>query len=140
MVSFGALKKVFSKTNLLIFGVVVTVVGVAFLIYRNKKVKAVQKRDDEMVCEIFYFYTPWCPYCKKARLEWDKFKEPLQRTTRDGYLLLFTEVDCDANEALANKFAVESYPTIKCVKDGTVTDYDARPSLATLNQFLDSCF
>lgn len=131
------LKKVFTLTNLLVLGVVVAVVGLAFLFYRRRQAP---KKSDEPVCEVFYFYTAWCPYCKKARPEWDKFKEPLQRTTRDGYLLLFTEVDCDADEALANKFEVTSYPTIKCVKDGHVTDYDARPSLATLNQFLDSCF
>jgi thioredoxin-like negative regulator of GroEL len=132
------LKKVFTLTNALVLGVVVAVVGLAYLFYRRRR--ATPKKSDEPVCEVFYFYTAWCPYCKKARPEWDKFKAPLQRTTRDGYLLLFTEVDCDADEALANKFEVTSYPTIKCVKDGNVTDYDARPSLATLNQFLDSCF
>jgi len=133
------IKSFFSLTNLLVFGVVVAVAGLAYLFYRRKK-SAPPAVEGEPVCEMFYFYTPWCPYCKKARPEWDKFKAPLQRTTRDGYLLLFTEVDCDANEALANKFNVTSYPTIKCVKDGQVTDYDARPSVATLNQFLDSCF
>jgi len=133
------LKSMFTKTNLIVFGVIVAVLGLAYLVYRTRRTQAANT-DEERVCEVFYFYTPWCPYCKKARPEWDKFKAPLQRTTRDGYLLLFTEVDCDANEALANKFEVTSYPTIKCVKDGHVTDYDARPSLATLNQFLDSCF
>jgi len=134
----ASLKKFFSVTNLLVFLVVVAVLGLAYLFYRRRQ--TAPKKEEDPVCEVFYFYTQWCPYCKKARPEWDKFKEPLQRTMRDGYLLLFTEVDCDANEALANKFEVTTYPTIKCVKDGVVTDYDARPSLATLNQFLDSCF
>jgi thiol-disulfide isomerase/thioredoxin len=134
------LKSVFSKTNLIVLGVVVAVVGLAYLFFRFRPKPKPATTDEERVCEVFYFYTQWCPYCKKARQEWDQFKTPLQRTTRDGYLLLFTEVDCDANEALANKYEVTSYPTIKCVKDGNVTDYDARPSVATLNQFLDSCF
>ena len=131
------LKKVFSLTNAAVLVVVVSVVGLAYLVYRRK---AKPPKEEEPVCEVFYFYTTWCPYCKKAKPEWDKFKQPLQKTMRDGYLLLFTEVDCDANEALANKFNVTSYPTIKCVKDGDITDYDARPSMATLNQFLDACF
>ena len=134
------LKSLMTKTNLIIFGIVVVVIGLAVVVYRFRRAQPAAKPDGEPVCEVFYFYTPWCPYCKKARPEWDKFKAPLHRTTRDGYLLMFTEVDCDANEALANKFEVTSYPTIKCVKDGNVTDYDARPSVATLNQFLDSCF
>lgn len=131
------LKKVFSLTNAAIVVVIVIIVGLAYLFYRKK---SKPKMEEDAVCEIFFFYTAWCPYCKKARPEWDKFKQPLNRTIRDGYLLLFTEVDCDANEALANKFEVTGYPTIKCVKDGSITDYDARPSMATLNQFLDSCF
>lgn len=133
----STLKNVFSLTNLLVAVVIVAVVGLAYLFYRRKR--RVVKEEDR-VCEVFYFYTAWCPYCKKARPEWERFKQPLQGTTRDGYLLMFTEVDCDADEALANKFNVSSYPTIKCVKDGNVTDYDARPSVATLNQFLESCF
>ena len=24
---------------------------------------------------IMYFYTDWCPYCKKAEPEWEKFKQ-----------------------------------------------------------------
>jgi len=134
------LKSVFSTTNFLVLGVVVGVLGLAYLFYLFRPQPKPALTDEERVCEVFYFYTPWCPYCKKARPEWDKFKAPLHRTTRDGYLLLMTEVDCDADEALANKYEVTSYPTIKCVKDGRVTDYDARPSVATLNQFLDSCF
>ena len=132
-----SIRKVFSITNLAIIGVAVVIIGLAYLFYK-KKTKLI--KEDEPVCEVFFFYTKWCPYCKKARPEWDKFKQPLNKTMRDGYLLLFTEVDCDTNEALANKFEVAGYPTIKCVKDGTTTDYDARPSFETLNQFLDSCF
>ena len=51
-----------------------------------------------------------------------------------------SEVDCDADEATANRFEVNGYPTIKCLMNGKSTDFDAKPSLSTLNQFLDSCF
>ena len=128
----------FSRTNLIIAFVVLVVAGLTYLYFTRKpKPKAV---EGESVCEVFFFYTDWCPYCKAARPEWDKFKGPLKNTVRDGYQLMFTEVNADTNEALANKYKVDGYPTIKCVKDGKVTDYDARPSVATLNQFLDSCF
>lgn len=106
--------------------------------YFKSKPKVIS--TEEPVCEIMFFYTTWCPYCKKARPEWDKFKTPLNQIKRDGYLLIFTEIDCDKNEALANKYAVTGYPTIKLLKDDKITDYDAKPSVETLNAFLDSCF
>ena len=39
-----------------------------------------------------------------------------------------------------DELVAESLDSFDEDKDGNVTDYDARPSVATLNQFLDSCF
>ena len=49
-----------------------------------------------------------------------------------------TEVNCDDDEAMADKYNVEAYPTIKLVKNNTVYEYDAKPNVDTLGQFLDS--
>ena len=50
----------------------------------------------------------------------------------------FSEVDCDINEAAADKYNVDGYPTIKMVKNKKVIDYDAKPELPSLNKFLKS--
>jgi thiol-disulfide isomerase/thioredoxin len=92
------------------------------------------------VADFFYFYTSWCPYCKKAFVEWNKFKSEWNYKTLDGYTLKFQEVDCDINEALASKYKVETYPTIKLVKDDLVIDYDAKPTLDSLTLFLSTNF
>ena len=129
---------VFTPTRLAIAAVCLLIAaGLTYLALRKREAFATEK---DAVCEVFFFYTAWCPYCKKARPEWDKFKDGHAGEIREGYRLLFTEVDADANETLANKYEVVGYPTIKLVKDGKVTEYDAKPSVATLNQFLDSCF
>ena len=86
-------------------------------------------------CEMIYFYTTWCPFCKKARPEWDKFKEEWAGRKINGYLITFTEVDCDINETTANKYDVKSYPTIKLIKEGEIYDFDARPTQDALTQF-----
>ena len=48
------------------------------------------------------------------------------------------EINCDEDEETANKYNVEAYPTIKLVKDDTVYEYDAKPNVDTLGQFLKS--
>ena len=48
------------------------------------------------------------------------------------------EIDCDKDTAIAEKFKVEGYPTIKLVRGNQVIEYDAKPDIDTLNQFLNA--
>ena len=49
--------------------------------YKNNKeiVETGVDSADADIIDIMYFYTTWCPYCKKARPEWDKFKSQWER-------------------------------------------------------------
>jgi hypothetical protein len=53
-----------------------------------------------------------------------------------------TEYDGESKESevqeLLNKYNVEGWPTIKLVKDNQVIDYDAKPTKATMVQFLNT--
>lgn len=119
---------------------VVAVIAVVAYNMRKTPVEGLTTEEPEKLCEIFFFHTLWCPYCKKAKPEWDKFKAPLENTSRNEYKFVFHEVDCDKDEALAGKYNVVGYPTIKLLKDGKITEYDAKTSAGTLNAFVDSCF
>lgn len=90
--------------------------------------------------EIMLFYTTWCPMCKKAMPEWNKFKQHWENKQLDGYTILFKEIDCDLNENLADKYKIDGYPTIKMIKDNKIITYDAKPLFSTLNMFLNSEF
>jgi len=143
--------KEFLLTNAVTLGMVVGVIVLLVLIgyffsdYLNSKFKKNsgdrndRKRDSE-TCEFIFFYTAWCPYCKKALPVWQEFSKQWNGKTKNGYMIQMTEVDCDQDEATANRFDVTGYPTIKCIMDGKTTDFDAKPSLTTMNQFLESCF
>ena len=87
---------------------------------------------------ILHFWATWCPYCKKARPEWNKFKSMYENKTIKGHKLEFVEIDCDKDEATATQFKVESYPTIKLVKGGSIIEYDAKPKFETLKVFVES--
>ena len=47
-------------------------------------------------------------------------------------------MDCDANPEIADKFKVEGYPTIKLVKGNQIVEFDAKPDVKTLEQFLSN--
>ena len=126
----------------IIAAVSITCAIIAFYIHRRfNKNKSKTNQDTEVAtAEVYYFYTTWCPYCVKARPEWNKFKTYWEHKKKNNNTLLFSEIDCDKNESLASKYEVETYPCIKLIKDGKVYDYDAKPTLENLNKFLNMCF
>ena len=106
----------------------------------KSRMKKKQESPAVKTCELFYFYTTWCPYCKKAVVEWNKFKAEWDHKTINGYVLQFREIDCDVNESTATKYNVTKYPTIKLIKDDIVIEYDAKPTVESLTRFLSASF
>ena len=102
----------------------------AVLFYRNQMKKtATEEEDDDGEST-----------CEKVRPEWDKFAAQWNGKLKNGVTIITNDVDCDQNEALANKYGVNGYPTVKCVMNNKITELDANPTFDTLNQFLESCF
>lgn len=123
-----------------ILGLSLTCMLIAFYIFRRYSKHETIKDTSIHTADVYYFYTSWCPYCVKARPEWNKFKTFWENKKKNGYTLIFSEIDCDKNESLATKYEVETYPCIKLIKDGKIYDYDAKPTVENLNNFLDMCF
>jgi len=92
--------------------------------------------------ELLFFFADWCPHCKAAKPIWNDLKSEYENKTINGYNVIFTEIDCSNETAevdkMMNKYNIEGYPTIKLLKDGQVIEYDAKPSKATLVQFLNT--
>ena len=88
--------------------------------------------------DIYFFYTTWCPHCKVALPIWKKFKESIGEKKVKNVKINFAEIDCDKDSATADRFKVEGYPTIKLVHGNKVIEYDAKPQLDTLTQFLNT--
>jgi protein disulfide-isomerase A1 len=87
---------------------------------------------------VYFFFTQWCPHCKTAKPVWQAFKDRMGSDKVNGVTLRFIEVDCEQDTATADRFNVKGYPTIKMVKDGQVFDYDAKPNVETLREFLET--
>jgi thiol-disulfide isomerase/thioredoxin len=105
----------------------------------NKEFKKRGSVDNSDDISIMYFYTEWCPYCKKAEPEWKKFQKYVDNINNtNDYNVTLTAVDCDEKKSVADKYKVEGYPTVKLFYKGEVQDFDAKVTKENLVQFLNS--
>ena len=88
---------------------------------------------------VMYFYTEWCPYCKKAKPEWDKFQSYVDNKNKSiDYTINLVSVNCDESKSIADKYEVDGYPTVKLIYKNKVYDFDAKVTKDNLVEFLDS--
>ena len=105
----------------------------------NKEFKNNQNNSKDIL--IIYFKTEWCPYCKKARPEWDKFVNYVNNINDSktyDFQIITSVVDCDKQSSVADKYNVDAYPTIKLIKNKEIYEYDAKPNKEHLIEFLKS--
>ena len=92
--------------------------------------------------ELILFYVDWCPHCKTAKPEWETTKKAFEGKQINGYKVVFTDINCTNEtkeiEKMMSTYKIEGYPTIKMIKDGQVTDFDAKPTQSSLTKFINS--
>jgi thiol-disulfide isomerase/thioredoxin len=114
------------KRNLFILLLVTIFATIGYFVYKNNALigdkKAVQFKDVANAnknadrVDIYYFSADWCPHCKNAEPEWDKFFKEYNGKKIGKLNIICTKKDCSETEdAKFNKseYNVESYPTIK---------------------------
>lgn len=91
---------------------------------------------------VYFFHADWCPHCKKAQPEWDKFMSNFNGKEVTGYEIECIDVDCTKETAdvkeMLNKFSVESFPTVKMVKDGKTIEFESKIKETTLEKFIET--
>lgn len=103
----------------------------------NKEFVNKNKNSEDIL--IMYFYTEWCPYCKKAKPEWNKFETYINNINKSlDYTINLVSVNCDEDKSIAEKYDVEGYPTVKLIYKEKVYDFDAKVTKENLVEFLDS--
>ena len=145
---FVNLKELTMKNKpLTIFILLFVIISVLYIYYTQIKPLSVKsyKPNKEFVghidkyskqVDLYYFYTKWCPYCKKSKPEWEATKEEYKIKKVNGYTINFIEIDCEEDSATADKFDIEGYPTIKLIKDTQVIEYNAKVDRTSLDLFL----
>ncbi|AET72968.1 hypothetical protein PGAG_00078 [Phaeocystis globosa virus 12T] len=95
--------------------------------------------DEDDAVSIMYFYTEWCPYCKKAEPEWGKFEDYVNNINNSNdRKIILSAIDCDEKKSIADKHGVEGYPTVKLFYKDQVYDFDAKVTKDNLVQFLNT--
>ena len=143
------LKDIFTNKRFwLITGVSIIFIIIAVYTYRtyiapnsnyvaNKEFVNSGPSDNVDSADLYFFYTDWCPHCKTAKPEWNKLQTDIGSDKVNGKTIHFIAVDCEKDPETAEKYKVEGYPTIKLVVGNQVIEYDAKPELDTLKQFLN---
>jgi thiol-disulfide isomerase/thioredoxin len=99
-----------------------------------------EKRSNEII--IYFFNVDWCPHCKTAKPEWDKFTKLYEGKAKGEYVIKCMNYNCtdETSEVTQtiNKYNIDSYPTVKMVKDNQVIDFDAKITRDHLEQFVET--
>lgn len=133
---------------LLVFGVIAYSVYTKSSLLKQVKFKDVANANQNADrIEFYYFAADWCPHCKNAEPEWDKFvktNDGKTVTNRSGgsVKIKCTKKDCSDTsvaDSIKDEYDVTSYPTIKVYIDGdkkNPIDYDAKITSERLGEFL----
>ena len=89
--------------------------------------------------KLMFFYAEWCPHCKKAKPEWDKFSSEYANKEIGNYKIMPESVDCtDGENRLIQEYSIDGYPTVIMIKDGKRVNFSGRITEENVQQFAES--
>ena len=112
---------------------------VVLLAYRFWEPFTVAPKRDVPVgsATLYFFYTNWCGYSKKAMPEWEKLEAKLKESPVFGPTRVkAVRVDADQDRATTSLYGVEGYPTIKLETSSILTDYSGKRTSGEILAFL----
>ena len=157
--SIGKFKNILSnKKFLLVMVLVVIFLAVAFYVYNNyvaPKINPDFVPNREFVTEgeikeatLYFFKVDWCPYSKKALPIWNKIVKQFHGKKINNIHLTLRSIDGEKDEKSLENFEneylapsnkkIDGYPSIWMVKGDDVIEYDAKPTVESLKEFINS--
>jgi len=132
----------------IIIAIVLIIIAILYLKRRSEAEK--QKKFSDVAnenrrnnsAEILFFNVTWCPHCKTAKPEWDTFESQNNGRVVNGYEVKCVNVDCTDEEdskvsSMMQKYKIESFPTVKMLKDNKVIEFDSKITSTALESFVN---
>ena len=122
--------------NMLILVLALTIL--VFLGYRFwRPMKAPKRETPPTEARLYFFYTDWCGWSKKAKPEWEKLTAKLGDNTYFGKTKLsLVPVNAETDRNLADEYDVEGYPTIILERSDGLEQYNKSVTYDGLLHFL----
>lgn len=118
---------------------VLTLAILALLAYRFWEPFTVTPKREVPIgsANLYFFYTDWCGYSKKAMPEWEALEAKLKESPIFGSTRVTpVRVNAETDRATATLYEIEGYPTIKLETSSSLTTYDGRRTSTALLEFL----
>jgi thiol-disulfide isomerase/thioredoxin len=121
----------------------VVVVGILYLLYRNRSESLVQSNDDEQKkndmaqksqdnAKLGVYYTEWCGYSRRFNKDLD---DGLENDIKNLGVSV-ERVDCEKNKNLCETLRVPGYPTVLLHTNDKVVQYQGDRSRNDLLNFI----
>lgn len=100
----------------------------------------IQNNQDPQQATFMFFYTTWCPHCKKAQQPWSSMKELLKtrKYTYGGKTIFMEEINAENDKGKSALYKIKAYPTFKLETSEKVYEMKGPPSTASFRAFLIS--
>jgi thiol-disulfide isomerase/thioredoxin len=90
---------------------------------------------------VYFFFTNWCGFSKKAMPEWEKVEEQLKKTPYFGTThIVPVRVNCEDEAKTCELYGVDAYPTFKVETKTALNDYTGKHKADSILAHLRSTF
>jgi thiol-disulfide isomerase/thioredoxin len=145
-----------NKRYLVVFTLLFIFIGIIVYYYMNYLKNHIDDKNSKDVsnsnrrekgADVLFFHTDWCPHCVKALPTWKSFVDSYDKKVVNGYRLNCiggrNGIDCSNAEdpktdEIRKKYKVNSFPSLKMIKDDVVIDFDAKITTENLGKFVNS--
>lgn len=91
--------------------------------------------------QVIFFTVDWCPHCKKSKPVWEEFCEKYNDKVINGHTVSCETFNCTDDKdnmvkRTMDKYNIEGFPTIKMIVNNEVYDYEAKPTMEHLEEWL----
>jgi thiol-disulfide isomerase/thioredoxin len=91
--------------------------------------------------QVVFFTVDWCPHCKKSLPIWKEFCEKYNDKVINGYTMSCETFNCTDDKdnmvkRTMDKYKIEGFPTIKMIINDEVYDYEAKPTMEHLEEWI----